>query len=78
MDKPIKVKLEKNQMVVTEKQYAVAVHFIKVGTMDNTLGGKTIRATSADEALGMVLRGMEARFKTGWIAANFLVLETGE
>ena len=87
MGKPIK--LEKNQRIVTEAQYTVAVHLVKsrspiressfstkIESM-NKLGMITVRADSEDEAVGMVLKKMCPNAEN-FLINGWLVNKTGD
>ena len=82
MGKPIRVTLEKNQFVVTERQYTVSLlmhKYLPNATHDIILTMRTIRATSANEALGQVIDAVRKdKEYHRWVIANFILQETGD
>lgn len=85
MGKSIKVTLKKNQLVVTEAQYTIALALVKFDDSNSkskvagTVRMKTLRANSASEALGMAMTDFRKdTIFAEWNVANYSVLETGE
>lgn len=81
-------KLQKNQFIVTEKQYTVAISYTQnaglkqednsVQTLINTsLRITTVRATSIAEAKGLAIAKLSSE-TIGWNISNIVVEITGE
>ena len=82
MGKSVKVTLEKNESIAVEKQYTVSLllhRYLPNMTHDIILIMQTVRATSPNEALGMVTKAVkETKEYQNWVIANFVTQKTGE